>query len=502
MNKNKRTTKQKAQVWGNRLSAPPDELNIRFCAGRDVTSIPMADEVLLEYDVWTNLAHAKMLCKADILSDQEYKQIKDALLSLENDYKNGEFHLDPDKEDVHINIEHYVTFDKKVEAGKKLHTGRSRNDQVATDVRLYLRNCVLELSDNIEGLIRSILKRAEQETETIMPGFTHYQPAMPTTIAHWMTCWSQGLLRDLKSLYHDFKTLNLSPLGAAASFGTTWSIDREYSAELLGFNGVENNSLDCISSRGENETRIAASIAIFMNHLSTISQDIILLSTPYYNMLAVDDRFVTGSSIMPQKRNPDFAEVIRSKAALSQGILTSLLGIQKGLMSGYNRDSQQTKYLFNDLFRECVDAPIILNGVIESIAFKRAEMKKRCEVGFINSADTADWLAQTFSLSFRDCYEILSLAVKYSEEVGKLTLQAMNKAIDEVGLRISISQDEVNFLNSPELLLNKKSHIGAPSKKSVLETINSQNSALEKIKDQLISEKEGILSAKKMCFFQ
>ncbi len=367
-------------------------------------------------------------------------------------------------------------------------------------MRLYLRSSVLELTKNIERLIQSILKRAEQETETIMPGFTHYQPAMPTTIAHWMTCWSQGLIRDLHSLYNDLKMLNLSPLGAAASFGTTWPIDREYAAELLGFDGVENNSLDCISSRGENETRIAASISILMNHLSTISQDIILLGTPYFNMIKVDDRFVTGSSIMPQKRNSDFAELIRSKAAQSQGILTSLLGIQKGSMSGYNRDSQQTKYLIVDLFRECFDAPVVLSGVIDSLGFKKAEMKKRCQVGFINSADTADWLAQRFSLSFRDCYEVLSLAVKYSEDAGQLTFQAMNKAINEIGLAISISEADIDFLNTPELLLNKKNHTGAPSKSSVLKTIQVQTDLLDKAGARFSEAAKRIQSAREQCF--
>lgn len=490
----------KSQVWGGRLKTPPDELNILFCAGRDVRTLPMADEILLEFDVWTNLAHAMMLRQVGVLDDQELAEIRMALRSLLQESRDGTFRLDPSKEDVHINVEHYITFVKQVEAGKKIHTGRSRNDQVSTDMRLYLRAVVIEMAESIVGLVHAILDRAAKERDSIMPGFTHYQPAMLSTVGHWLTSWSQGLLRDVASLISDLKTLNRSPLGAAASFGTSWPIDREYTAELMGFDAVEENSLDCISSRGENEARIASSISILMNHLSVIAQDIILFSTPFYGFFTVDDRYVTGSSIMPQKRNPDFAEIIRGKAASAQGSLISLLGIQKGAMSGYNRDTQQTKYLIMDLFSESGDAPAILAGVISSMQFETETMRKACEKGYVNATDIADWLAQNHGLSFRDCYEVLSAAVKYSEAYGKVTMEALGRAVAEQGLDIRFSEADAVFVDSPEKTLVEKRHTGAPSAESIQKMIESQLQTVKELEESLESVKQRIDAAHSRCF--
>ena len=492
--------RQRTQVWGKRLDATPDELNIKFCSGRDVSALPMADEELFKYDIWTNLAHAKMLFKIGVLDEEEKSALVSALLELHGEYLGGKFHLDSEKEDVHINIEHHLTYDQNIEAGKKIHTGRSRNDQIATDMRLYLREQLIELSKKVIDLIDCILSQAKNELKTIMPGFTHYQPAMLTTVAHWFTSWSQALLRDVESLLQNLQTVNKSPLGAAASFGTSWPIDREYCAELMGFDGVEDNSLDCISTRGENETRIAASVALLMNHLSTISQDIIVLSTPYYGMFKVDDRFVTGSSIMPQKRNPDFAELIRGKASVSHGILMSLLGIQKGAISGYNRDTQLSKYLILDLMRECLEAPQLLAMVIEELEFDRQVMADRSLEGFMNGADVADWLAREYHLPFRECYDVLSLAVKKSESVGRLTREAIQESIDEIGMNIQISKEISHVLDSPLVLLEKKRHTGAPSPDSVTKSIKSQSTRGEELKDQFRLIEERLNSARKGCF--
>lgn len=492
--------KQKTQVWGKRLGATPDELNLRFCSGRDVSTIPMADEELFEYDIWTNLAHAKMLQKVGILDATELDLLTQALLDLHVKFAKGDFQLDPAKEDVHINIEHYITYDQNVEAGKKIHSGRSRNDQIATDMRLYLRDQLINLSANVLDLLASIHTQAQKELKTVMPGFTHYQPAMLTTAAHWITSWSQALLRDLESLLQNLKMLNKSPLGAAASFGTSWPIDREYCADLMGFDGVEDNTLDCISTRGENETRIAASVALLMNHLSTISQDIIVLSTPYYNMLKVDDRFVTGSSIMPQKRNPDFAELIRAKASVSHGILLSLLGIQKGAISGYNRDTQQSKYLILDLMRECIEAPRLLAMVIKELDFDRQTMADRSLEGFMNSADVADWLAREYQLPFRECYDVLSLAVKKSDSMGRLTREILQESMDEMGFGIQIAGEISSILDSPLSLLEKKQHTGSPSPDSVKKTITEQSKQIVAFQEQLQAIEERLNRAREGCF--
>ncbi|MBU2515472.1 argininosuccinate lyase [bacterium] len=490
----------KTQVWGSRLITTPDELNVEFCAGRDVIVLPMADEVLIPYDIWTNLAHTKMLGKCGILTQKETSELKKELIELHRLHQQGRFTLDPKKEDVHINVEHFITHTKSIDAGKKMHTGRSRNDQVATDMRLFMRDQIISLINSLSKLVETILKKAEYEKGTIMPGFTHYQPAMLTTTGHWLTAWSQALLRDIARLTSDLQRINLSPLGAAASFGTSWPIDREYTAALMGFDGVEENTLDCISARGEFEANIASSIALMMNHLSTISQDIILLSTPYYNMLSIDDRYVTGSSIMPQKRNPDFAEIIRSKASFSQGTLMSLLSILKGSMSGYNRDAQQTKYLIMDLFREIASAPDVLAGACSTMVFKRDEMLSQSKKGFMNSADVADWMAQKHNLAFRESYNVLSLAVKYSEESGQLTYEGLVKALTENEIEIEITKADVDYLNAPSAMIDQKNHIGGPSSESVSKMIANQQKKLSDYKILLLQITNKIDEAKNDCF--
>jgi argininosuccinate lyase len=460
----------------------------------------MADELLLQYDIWTNLAHVKMLNHCGILKDDECRVLCEALVALETKAQQGDFHLDPRKEDVHINIEHHITHTLGIDAGKKIHTGRSRNDQCGTDIKLYLRGQLLEISENVKILIEAILEKAAPELESIMPGFTHYQPAMLTTAAHWLTSWSQALLRDLERLYQDLELLNRSPLGAAAAFGTSWAIDREYAAQLLGFDAPDENSLDCISARGEYEARAAATLSFLMNHLGTIAQDMILLSMPYYGMLVIPDQYVTGSSIMPQKKNPDFAELIRGKAACCHGALASLLGVQKGSMSGYNREYQLSKYVIMDTFRECLDAPLILSGVINAMTFNRAEMLAQAQKGFMNSADVADLLARKFSLAFRDCYELLSLAVKNCEDAGRLTKEGLEKAVGQLGLPVKLSEKDILLFNSPYLLLQEKEHTGSPSVGSVKRMIASQRQALQKVGKKIRALHDRVRLAQKKCF--
>jgi argininosuccinate lyase len=493
-------TTEKAQVWGRRLHTPPDKMNLAFCSGRDVVSVPMADELLLIYDIWTNLAHVKMLSHCGILEDDECRVLCEALVALATKVQQGDFHLDPRKEDVHVNIEHHITQTLGIEAGKKIHTGRSRNDQCGTDIKLYLRDQLLEISENVRVLIEAILKKATPELESIMPGFTHYQPAMLTTAAHWLTSWSQALLRDLERLYQDLELLNRSPLGAAAAFGTSWAIDREYAAQLMGFDAPDENSLDCISARGEYEARAAATLSFLMNHLGTIAQDMILLNMPYYGMLVIPDQYVTGSSIMPQKKNPDFAELIRGKAACCHGALASLLGIQKGSMSGYNREYQLSKYVIMDVLRECRDAPVILSGVVNAMSFNRAQMLAKAQKGFMNSADVADLLARKFNLAFRDCYELLSLAVRNCEDAGQLTREGLEKAIEHLGLPVKLSKKDVRLFNSPRLLLQEKKHTGAPSVGSVKKMIASQTHALLKVGKKIRAFHHRVRLAQEKCF--
>ena len=454
---------KQSQIWGSHLKNPPDEQNILFCAGRDVQELPMADELLLPYDIWTNRAHCIMLEKQGLIPKASLTKILTGLSQLEELVESGEFSLDPAKEDVHINVEVFVTEKQGADAGGRMHIGRSRNDQSACDMRLYLRSVGLNLFDSVKSLADSLLVQAEEHTESVMPGFTHYQPAMVTTWGHWICSYVQGLCRDLERLSFSISLVNRNPLGAAAAFGTSWPIDRKLTTELLAFAKVDSNTLDCIVSRWENEAQLAHAGAMLMNHLSIVSQDLIFLSHPYSGLLKLDDNYVTGSSIMPQKKNPDFAEVIKSKASLAHGFLASLLGIQKGSLSGYNRDTQVTKYLIMDLIRECDVAPVILRGVFESLTINTEKMKKQCETGFMNAVDIADHLARTLELPYRECYNMLSCAVKLSEPETKITSVALQKILADSGHPTEIAKDLEQF-HDPQKLIDQRQHKGSPSK--------------------------------------
>ncbi len=454
---------EKKQVWGSHLTHTPAEQNILFCAGRDVKSLPMADEVLLPYDIWTNRAHSIMLYQQKIISDETLVPILQGLTELEELVRDGKFALNPEKEDVHINVESFITEKYGVAVGGTMHTGRSRNDQVACDMRLYLRDACLILAKHLLEFASCLLAHAREHQKTVMPGFTHYQPGMITSWAHWVCSYVQGICRDLERVEMTFRQINRNPLGAAAAFGTSWNIDREMTTQLLGFDQVETNTLDCIVSRWENEAQLAQVYTFVMNHLSVIAQDLIFLSLPYVGMIQIDEKMVTGSSIMPQKKNPDFAEVIKSKASFAHGGLMSLLGIQKGGLSGYNRDTQLTKYLIMDIIRECEQAPVILKSVFETLHVHIDIMKQRSQEGFMNAVDVADYLARTLHLSFRECYNLLALTVKYSQHEGQISHIALQKALKESNYDVEVLPEMVSSLNDPYFVLNQRMHQGAPA---------------------------------------
>ena len=269
---------KRSHLWNSRLNNQANEKNVLFCAGRDVQKLPMADELLLPFDIWTNRAHCIMLQKQGLITKENLRCIFKGLNKLENLVKSGKFTLDPNKEDVHINVESFVTENQGADAGGRMHIGRSRNDQSACDMRLYLRSVGIQLFESVKKLAITFLMQAEKHSESIMPGFTHYQPAMITTWGHLLCSYAQGLCRDLERITLALSQINRNPLGSAAAFGTTWSIDRELTTKLMAFEKVDSNTLDCIVSRWENEAQLAHAGSMLMNHLSIISQDLIFLS--------------------------------------------------------------------------------------------------------------------------------------------------------------------------------------------------------------------------------
>ena len=468
------------QVWGSHLQSSPAEENVLFCAGRDVQPLPMADMALLPYDLWTNRAHAIMWYEEGVLPKDVLTKILRGLSQLEENFRNGDFELDPKLEDVHINVEAFVTRQQGEEVGGWMHIGRSRNDQAACDTRLFLRDALLRQSKSLETLIRTLLTQAAEHTETVMPGLTHYQPGMLTSWGHWLCSHAQALLRDLERVKFLLLPINRNPLGAAASFGTSWCPNRNRTTELLAFSEPELNTLDCISARGELEGQVAQGYSVMMNHLSLLAQDLIFLSHPYISMLYLPEAFVTGSSIMPQKKNPDFAEVIKGKTALAQGLLQSLLGVSKGMVSGYNRDSQVCKYLVMDVIRECEPAPNILSGVMSELEVRKEVMQNRCNEGFMNSVDLADSLSRNHGIPFRKCYHLLAKAVRLSSPCQYITKKALQSTLDDEKSGITFSDEDFAALQSPIAVLTKRDHLGSPAPERVREQIEFMKSRLVK----------------------
>ncbi|MGB9691164.1 MAG: argininosuccinate lyase [Candidatus Sumerlaeaceae bacterium] len=464
---NRPKTKPTPQVWGERMSESPDVAAVQYCAGRDVAPRPMADAVLVPYDLWQNRSHVAMLARQGIIAHEEAARIFQALDDFEKRWTAGKLALDPQKEDVHINIEHFVAATVGAQVAGKMHTARSRNDQSATVVRMYIREQLLSFGEQILAAVEAILAQARRHVRTLVAGLTHYQPASITTIGHWFASYAEALLRDAARVVKSFDTINISPLGAAAAFGTSWPIDRTFTADLLGFDAVQENSLDCITNRWEMEAEAATCVAFGMTHLSIVAQDLILLSQPHFGIVRLADRHTTGSSIMPQKRNPDFAEVTRAKAVLVQQLLATLLGIARGLVSGYNRDTQWTKYVIMDIFEEASPAPAIFRSVFAALSVDKERALATASSHFVDAVDFADSLARDVGLPFRTAYKIVSRAVRQCEILGHLETETVKRLAAEE----SSESQNVAFHLSPREIVERKKHLGAPAPEAVLTNI-------------------------------
>ncbi len=482
----------KQQFWGERLTEAPEMRNIAYCAGRDVAVRPMADAVLVPFDCWQNRAHITMLSEEGIVSRDQAKKIRRAVTEFQKAVASGEIGLIPEKEDVHTNIEHFVAEKLGREISGVMHSGRSRNDQTTTVVRMYLRARLLEFANSLAGLIEVICRRAEEYAGVPVAGYTHYQPASVTTVGHWFASYGQALLRDLQRVVECYHRLNISPLGAAASFGTSWPINRERTAELLGFRQVQVNSLDCITNRWEMEADAAVAVQFAMTHLSIISQDIIMLSAPQPGILHIADRYVTGSSIMPQKRNPDFAEVTRAKAVVIQQMTASLFGIAKGAFSGYNRDTQWTKYLIMDIFDEALDAPAIFAGVFDTLTVNVEAAEATASANFVNAVDVADVLAQESGLPFRTTYEIASKAVRLSEDKGAVDPEIVRELAREAGSR-ELKLD----IGTPGAIAERKRHTGGTQGRRLKGDLKVLRRDLQKLTSKIGGEDQRLADLEK-----
>jgi argininosuccinate lyase len=412
------------------------------------------DKRLYHHDINGSLAHAQMLAEVGVLTDDEYRQISEGLEAIRGEIERGEFNWSVSLEDVHMNIEARLT-ERIGITGKKLHTGRSRNDQVATDIRLYLRDEIDSIAAELTRLQKGLCELAAREADTIMPGFTHLQTAQPVTFGHHLLAWNAMLGRDYERLMDCRKRVNRSPLGAAALAGTTYPIDREMTAQLLGFDGATENSLDSVSDR-DFAIEFTAAAALIMTHLSRFSEELVLWTSAQFNFINLPDRFCTGSSIMPQKKNPDVPELVRGKTGRVNGHLISLLTLMKSQPLAYNKDNQEDKEpLFDtiDTLRDCLKS---YADMVPAITANAEVMREAAMRGFSTATDLADYLVRK-GVPFRDAHEVVGKSVAYGIDSGKDLSQM---TLDELKQFSDVIEQDVFDVLTLEGSVNARDHIG------------------------------------------
>ena len=443
------------QSWGGRFSLETSDLVKQFTASVDF------DQRLAEKDIECSQAHISMLQKIGVLTSDERELIQKSLREIATSISQGSFEWSDDLEDVHMNIEAALTA-KIGDVGKKLHTGRSRNDQVATDVRLWLKDQIDDISVIILGVQKNIVELALAEHDTVMPGFTHLQVAQPITFGHHMLAWNQMLKRDYERLLDCRKRVDCNPLGSAALAGTGFDIDRLHTTHLLGFSKTSENSLDAVSDR-DFVIEFCAFASTCMMHLSRMSEELIIWASSQFNFINLSDAFCTGSSIMPQKKNPDIPELIRGKTGRVFGQLMSLLTLMKGQPLAYNRDNQEDKEPLFDSVDTLINCLTIFKDMVPNIQVNRESMLKSAKSGYSTATDLADYLVKK-SVPFRDAHkivgEIVNHAVKSECELVEIDLESM-KTFSDV-----ISDDIYNVL-TVEGSVQSRSHLGGTAPKEV-----------------------------------
>ncbi|WP_257255035.1 MULTISPECIES: argininosuccinate lyase [unclassified Endozoicomonas] len=436
------------QQWGGRFSEGVDAFVARFTASIDF------DRRLYRHDIEGSMAHARMLQRTGILSQEELSVILSGLEGILEDIENNNIDWSIELEDIHMNIEARLT-DRIGDAGKKLHTGRSRNDQVATDIRLWLREEIDHISNELKRLQTGLVNLAEQEADTIMPGFTHLQTAQPVTFGHHLMAWYEMLVRDSERLQDCRKRVNVSPLGAAALAGTTYPIDREFTAKVLGFDRPSRNSLDSVSDR-DFAIEFCSVGALLMTHLSRMSEELVLWTSAQFDFIDLPDRFCTGSSIMPQKKNPDVPELVRGKTGRVNGHLISLLTLMKSQPLAYNKDNQEDKEpLFDtvDTLKDCLRA---FADMVPHIQSKKANMSEAARRGFSTATDLADYLVRQ-GMPFRNAHEVVGKAVAYGIEQNK---DLSEMSLEELTVFSDTIKEDVFDVLTLEGSVAARDHIG------------------------------------------
>lgn len=463
-----REDKRVAQLWGGRFTKETDKLVYNFNA-----SISF-DQKFYKQDMEGSIAHVKMLGKQGILTEKEMQDIVDCLKDILKEVEEGKLIITDEYEDIHSFVEAKL-IDRLGDTGKKLHTGRSRNDQVALDMRLYTRQEVLHTDKLVKELLETILKIMDENTETIMPGFTHLQKAQPITLAHHMGAYFEMFRRDRLRLQDIFKRMNYCPLGSGALAGTTYPLDREYTAELLGFYGPTLNSMDGVSDR-DYLIEFLSALSTIMMHLSRFSEEVIIWNSNEYQFVEIDDAYSTGSSIMPQKKNPDIAELVRGKTGRVYGALMSLLTTMKGIPLAYNKDMQEDKELSFDAMDTAKGCLALFNGMLATMKFNKEKMHDSANKGFTNATDAADYLVN-HGVPFRDAHGIVGRIVLYCLD-KKIAIDDMS--LDELKAICPVFEEDIYEAISMETCVNKRLTVGAPGKDAMEKVIALHKEYLSK----------------------
>ena len=439
-----------ASLWGGRFTKDTDRMVYDFNASINF------DKKLYKQDIQGSIAHVTMLAKQGILTAEDKEAIISGLEGILADVESGALEIDPKYEDIHSFVEANL-IDRIGEAGKRLHTGRSRNDQVALDMRLYTREQVQNTDALLKELLEAILTTMEENVETYMPGFTHLQKAQPTTLAHHYGAYFEMFKRDRSRLKDIYERMNYCPLGAGAMAGTTYPLDREYTAELLGFAGPTLNSMDSVSDR-DYLIEFLSALSMIMMHLSRFSEEIIIWNTNEYQFVEIDDAYSTGSSIMPQKKNPDIAELVRGKTGRVYGALMSLLTTMKGLPLAYNKDMQEDKEVAFDAMETAQNCLLLFTGMIRTMKFRKDKMAKSALGGFTNATDAADYLVLK-GVPFRDAHGIIGQLVLYcidkSCAIDDLSLEELKNICDKF-------DEDIYDAISLQTCVEKRLTLGAP----------------------------------------
>ena len=467
-----------AQLWGGRFTKQTDQLVFDFNA-----SITF-DKRLFHEDVTGSIVHATMLAKQGILTEEERKSIVEGLTGILEDVDDGTLAIDETQEDIHSFVE-ATLIDRIGDAGKKIHTGRSRNDQVALDMRLYTRARVAEIDGLLKKLLEAILDTMENNLDTYMPGFTHLQKAQPITLAHHYGAYFEMFKRDRQRLSDIYKRMNYCPLGAGALAGTTYPLDREYTARLLHFEGPTLNSIDSVADR-DYLIEFLSALSTIMMHLSRFSEEIIIWNSNEYQFVELDDAYSTGSSIMPQKKNPDIAELVRGKTGRVYGALMALLTTMKGLPLAYNKDMQEDKEMAFDAMDTAADCITLFTGMIQTMKFRKDRMAKSAMNGFTNATDAADYLVGK-GVPFRDAHGIIGRLVLYCIEkdtsIDALSLEELRSISDKF-------DEDIYDAISLKTCVEKRLTIGAPGEKMMKQVIQKnkeylKNDAIEEYQQSL-----------------